>query len=912
MCRFLPLLTLSTFLLTACGWGWEGPSPRGDDSGSSSSSGSSGSSSGSSSSSSSGSSTSSGGESACLPGEDSGDEFELPELVESPMPGDGGDMQAEMMAALSLVDYEDVTHAAAQDGSWCDPYTWHNQQIPGNGARVVIPEDRVVSYGAISNARLKTLRVDGELRFSITASTRLVLDTLVVDPRGSLVIGSEETPVNELARAEIVIAENGDIDAGWDSLLLSRGILSLGRVIIHGHPKTAHLPVAVNPTAGETSIALQRQPESWREGDTVLVVGTRYSGWKWNNAAGAVTYHGTQDEVRKIVAINGNMLTLDRPLDFDHLSPRADLKTRVANFTRNVAILSESGASLPAHQRGHLMFMHGRDVDVRFTELTELGRTNKSIPSIEARDLTETQADSNVRGRYSFHLHHTSSEDPRNPVTAVGNAAFRSPGWGFVQHDSHANFYSNVTYDTFGAGFVAESGNETGAWVDNLAVKAEGNEEFNPKNGNDFPNFDIAKTGDGFWFQGRLIRSVANVAASVNHGFVYLHRGEEMLDFPADRFMLPEALGYGREVHADEVPIRNFHGNEAFASTVGLFVVKADPIQGHDVYTELTNFTAWEVIGGAAIEYTAHYMLGGFDLTGSTPERFRQPEFGIQLGTNTTDVVVRSPSINAFPEGIRMKRRQTDPANEGLSQYVVIGASYTGVTNPITNYDPDLDLVLEFSDLVPGRFAIELDNNMQFEFLRTDQGVQYSGGKIDSIGDNPLPGGSDELGVSVPDMIALLEREGYYRTGSGDAYAVVEQYFSDRATADVHKYGFKTYLGPEVNQAILSPSSRWSGAVYRGSINLQSAPPTAADDSAQTGAGEAVTINLIWNDTDSDGDLLSVDGIIQPRYGNVFDNGDGTVSYQPDIGFTGTDRFKYWATDSQGNFAPAWVEVLVE
>ena len=41
------------------------------------------------------------------------------------------------------------------------------------------------------------------------------------------------------------------------------------------------------------------------------------------------------------------------------------------------------------------------------------------------------------------------------------------------------------------------------------------------------------------------------------------------------------------------------------------------------------------------------------------------------------------------------------------------------------------------------------------------------------------------------------------------------------------------------------------------------------------------------------------------------DNGDGTVTYRPDFDFTGTDSFKYWVTDGQGNFTPATVTVQV-
>ena len=72
-----------------------------------------------------------------------------------------------------------------------------------------------------------------------------------------------------------------------------------------------------------------------------------------------------------------------------------------------------------------------------------------------------------------------------------------------------------------------------------------------------------------------------------------------------------------------------------------------------------------------------------------------------------------------------------------------------------------------------------------------------------------------------------------------------------------------------------------------------------------------MVIDLLSNDTDPEGDVIAVDGIVQPTYGRVFDNNDGTVLYRPDFDFSGTDTFKYWVTDHFGNFSEATVTVIV-
>ena len=89
-------------------------------------------------------------------------------------------------------------------------------------------------------------------------------------------------------------------------------------------------------------------------------------------------------------------------------------------------------------------------------------------------------------------------------------------------------------------------------------------------------------------------------------------------------------------------------------------------------------------------------------------------------------------------------------------------------------------------------------------------------------------------------------------------------------------------------------------------------PPVAADDSAQTAAGAAVvTPDVLANDTDDDGDALSVTGFAQPGHGSASYNGDGTFTYTPAPGFAGADAFTYTVGDGAGGKDTATVRVQV-
>jgi hypothetical protein len=78
------------------------------------------------------------------------------------------------------------------------------------------------------------------------------------------------------------------------------------------------------------------------------------------------------------------------------------------------------------------------------------------------------------------------------------------------------------------------------------------------------------------------------------------------------------------------------------------------------------------------------------------------------------------------------------------------------------------------------------------------------------------------------------------------------------------------------------------------------APPSAADDTAGTTSGQAVTIVVLANDQDPDGslDASSVVILAGPGHGTVsVDSATGRMTYTPDAGFHGTDVFTYRVCD---------------
>jgi CshA-type fibril repeat protein/VCBS repeat-containing protein len=87
--------------------------------------------------------------------------------------------------------------------------------------------------------------------------------------------------------------------------------------------------------------------------------------------------------------------------------------------------------------------------------------------------------------------------------------------------------------------------------------------------------------------------------------------------------------------------------------------------------------------------------------------------------------------------------------------------------------------------------------------------------------------------------------------------------------------------------------------------------PVALDDVATTAEDTAVSVAVLTNDRDLDGDSLTVSAVTAPAHGTAAVNADGTIAYEPAANYTGADSFTYTVCDSNGGSATATVTVMV-
>jgi len=669
--------------------------------------------------------------------------------------------QHEHAAFLDLVSHSQATHKAIQDGSWFDPNTWAGGQIPGDDAKVLIAQDVTVTYDQESAARITTLRVDGTLQFAADQNTQLLLDTFVVSPEGTLLIGTEENPVQADVTTRITFTSDTPIDTHWDPKQLSRGLLSHGQAKIFGAEKLDFVALEQDPLAGDDELVLKlddmSEPLGWQVGDQLVLGGTSFN-WRGNNEDNS----RFQDEVLTITEINGNRVRFtnnniatgdNSVLRFDHKRPEG-LQDRVnlyiANTTRNVVFETEHADHIPNQQRGHVMFMHNADVQVLNAGFYNLGRSDKNLivddpgQNVDGSIGTGT----NPRGRYALHFHRTGAEDINGtPALAQGNAVVGSPGWGIVHHDSHAVLEDNVVFDVVGSGIVAEAGNEIGTWRNNLTIKTTGDDnsarDINPLSLRT-NRFDFGFNGEGYWVQGAAqIAIIDNIAVSAAGAGIEVLGEDAGTEAARDAHtinvnVLPQDLQDVAKGNADEsvvdvaaVPLRQLTGFQSYNSTSGIglwghmtngngqLAVSGQPITAHNYRSVIDDFSLWNIKGHGVILWYS----GNIDLQNGLIHSQKPRTIGIHVNDTSVEQRYINLHIEGFKTGISVPYdADRDFVGSWLQDSTLLNnEQHFGVTpGHITIDEPDLPAFFQIQE--NNTFA-DIAGNLAPSVLFTSQAI---------------------------------------------------------------------------------------------------------------------------------------------------------------------------------------------
>lgn len=626
------------------------------------------------------------------------------EVASMSMSMDHGDMDHSMHATfpplLALVPVAEADAVAVNSGDWSNPATWQSGQLPESGDKVLISQGIHVTFDIQMTEPMRWIRVDGHLKWKTDANTTMMVETLASISGSAIEIGSSTHPIQAGVVAEILIdTTGGAIDKVADPTLLGRGVLTHGRVDVHGAVKTSRVTSVADIVAGQTQLTLSEMGEGWRVGDQILIPGTytdRTLSPSAYNAADA-TNSRFHDDVVTIAAINGNTVTLASGTTWAHTRPEGEtfdadeLNLYVINLTRNIVVRS-SDATVPNQQRGHVMLMHSQDVDIAYAQFKDLGRSDKrqivDDPGINVGGSVGNG--NNPRARYGLHLHRIGVMNYGTQMPELtGNVVWGTPGWGIVQHDSQAVLRNNVVFDVVGSGIVAENGNEIGEWIGNTVVKITGDLV------NDFddnlivksqrgPRFDLGFTGSGYWVQGGGFGLLMqdNVAASINGaGFDLVHN----IDAMAHVETLPVSLIYDPAVRQryidagitsftpNNVPMRGMSGVEVYNAYRGIHTWShnrdSQDQEGaftygvrtaHDIKSVVSDYTIWGVNNGVQNFY-------------STLMRY---EDGLVVGNIDAPVAFQNASQGNNSKGVGISHNEGDANRIDFDRLRVEGFQY--------------------------------------------------------------------------------------------------------------------------------------------------------------------------------------------------------------------------------------------
>jgi hypothetical protein len=371
----------------------------------------------------------------------------------------------------------------------------HGDFIPrfSNLPRVlVVPKGRTVTLPPSS--RWDAIEVAGTLRVARTRDTVVSFTHLLILPGGTLDVGTADDPIPCGFRVTLTVRDV-PIDVENDPYQWGNGIINLGHQSRVGCAKSqAWTELAEDVEAGAVTIRLT-VPAGWQVGDELFLPDFRQMDSRRDAAP------VRRESPVAIAAIDGDLITLSKPLDFEHrsiTSPDGVLvaRPRVANLTRNIVVRSEN----PTGTRGHTANVGPATWDIRYSRLEGLGRTQ----NVDLASATELQGKvvpgTNQVARYASHDHHVMGAGVHqfigNVLVALSDGV--TSKWGHSTHGTHDTLVEeNIALDFPGAGFVTEDGYESrNVYRRNVAAGSIGNGR-NPSTAQ-CPGCE----GAGFWFRG--------------------------------------------------------------------------------------------------------------------------------------------------------------------------------------------------------------------------------------------------------------------------------------------------------------------------------------------------------------------------------------------------------------------------
>lgn len=572
-----------------------------------------------------------------------------------------------------------------KDGRWSDASTWQPQRVPAANDRVLVSRGTNVEYDVASREVLRLIQVVGTLTFARDRDTELNVALLKVQdsdqcsesgfacdfhhrtkggepidapegPMPAFLIGTLENPIpaEHTARIRLHYLDGMNKD---DAPALA---CCSARLEIHGAPlKRTWVKLAADAKPGQQKVVAAEEVSDWRVGDEVLVTASERGAAFGSYRAGAKQTNEAQTETRRITAIDGRTLSLDKPLAYTHFG-EGELRSEVANLSRNVIVESAD----PGGVRGHTVYHRFSRGGISYARFAHLGKEG-------------------VLGRYAIHFHLVG--DTMRGSSVQGAAIVDSHNrWITIHGTQYLVVRDCVGFQSVGHGYFLEDGTEVYNLLDhNLGVQAY--------RGKRLPDqvlpFDENEGAAFWWANGRnsLVRNVG--CENDQYGFRYDMQRTSQFD---SELPVRQADGSKKSIDVRTIPIWRFDDNEAHTNFAGM-VVAANGGQQPDVPIKdermleqikkvdwtgpdtrhphvIRNFTIWE----------AHYAF--------RPHSPSMLMDGLRIA-HATYGVYRPAFENHVYRNVRLSHTGAEPFNRGMDDASAQAGSITVDGLTIDDFD---------------------------------------------------------------------------------------------------------------------------------------------------------------------------------------------------------------------------------
>jgi hypothetical protein len=256
--------------------------------------------------------------------------------------------------------------------------------------------------------------------------------------------------------------------------------------------------------------------------------------------------------------------------------------------------------------------------------------------------------------------------------------------------------------------------------------------------------------------------------------------------------------------------------------------------------------------------------------------------------------------------------------------YILLGGTtgrYVRITvngNAQNNWASITELSVDGSSITPNTNCIKLpissvtasgnDGNLPSNVLDNNLNTRWSNLGAGSFIQADLGGQKTICSVDIAWYRGNLRHNNFVISVSSDgtSFTSVFSGTSSGTTLSAEKYSLSTsaisrFVRVTVNG---NTENNWASIAelsVDGFSNIppQNNPPTADSKTISTNAGTPVGITLTGTDL-IPGDVLKFSVVANPLHGTLTNPTSNTVTYTPNTGFSGTDRFTYRATDGQG------------